>query len=70
MTLEEQKELAKEYLAKTDYTMLSDVAIDNKEFFIGYRSFLRDVMHSSELIGSIPYPPDPEWTQPEETPAE
>jgi len=65
MTFEEQKELAKKYLAETDYAMLSDVAIDNQEFFISYRAHLRDIIYGVEKVDIVPDPPHPIWTEAE-----
>ena len=40
-TLEEVKAYAKQQLEKTDYTVLSDVNLNNKQEFVNYRSLLR-----------------------------
>jgi len=65
MTIEKQKELIKQRLQDTDYAMLSDVAIDNKDEFTTYRYHLRQMYFADYEIQGIPVPPDPIWTEAE-----
>jgi len=65
MTIEEQKKLIKQRLQDSDYAMLSDVAIDNKDEFTTYRYHLRQMYFADYEIQIIPEVPDPIWTEAE-----
>jgi|TARA_R110000824_G_scaffold143350_1_gene310989 hypothetical protein len=64
MTTEEQ---AKELLVATDYTQLTDVALQNKAEFTKYRGILRGIIQAYSATGqhmdesNIPVQPEPVW---------
>lgn len=61
-TTEQTKNAIKQKLADTDWTQLPDVALDNKDAFINYRSMLR-VFLTDAPAGYVPSdPPEPVWT--------
>ena len=65
-TIEELKSYIKEQLAKTDYAMLDDVKLLNKNEFVIYRSALRHLYFSNDLYVTtlLPGEPHPEWKDP------
>jgi hypothetical protein len=62
ITVEEYKAQIKQYLIDTDYVMLSDVALDNKDEFVSYRAFLRECYKKPDLCLVVGGPPNPIWT--------
>jgi len=59
-TLEEVKAYAKQQLEKTDYTVLSDVNLNNKQEFVNYRSLLR-LQYFNPNFTPFPIEPTPIW---------
>jgi hypothetical protein len=60
---EETKNAIKNALAETDWSQLPDVALDNKNQFVNYRTMLR-LFLTDAPAGYIPSaPPEPVWTQ-------
>jgi hypothetical protein len=55
------KQYILDQLKATDYAMLSDVNISNKDEFIGYRSFLRQALKDLYLSTYFPEEPQPIW---------
>jgi hypothetical protein len=62
-TIEELKSYIKEQLANTDYTMLEDVKLLNKNDFVIYRTILRSIYFSDPLYitACLPNEPQPKW---------
>jgi hypothetical protein len=62
-TIEELKSYIKEQLANTDYTMLEDVKLLNKNEFVIYRTILRAIYFSDPLYitACLPNEPQPVW---------
>jgi hypothetical protein len=62
-TIEELKSYIKEQLIKTDYTMLEDVKLLNKNEFVIYRTILRSIYFSDPLYitAVLPIEPQPVW---------
>jgi len=56
------KQYILDQLKATDYAMLSDVNISNKDEFIGYRSFLRQALKDLYLSTYFPEEPQPIWS--------
>jgi hypothetical protein len=52
---------AKKQLAKTDYAVLPDVYLINKDDFISYRSILRQVIIYPNLTIQFPQEPKAIW---------
>jgi hypothetical protein len=53
---------AKQYLAETDWCMLSDVELANKEAFVIYRKTLRNIIKFNNPMDLIlPVPPVAVW---------
>lgn len=61
-TSEKVKQVAYLLLLETDYTALSDIALDNATEFAEYRASLRNVMKSDLSAYAFPRPPEPQWT--------
>jgi hypothetical protein len=59
--LEEMKEYARQQLEKTDYAVLPDVKIANKNEFIVYRSVIRQLIIDPNLGNCIPKEPKARW---------
>jgi hypothetical protein len=53
---------AKQQLEKTDYTVLPDVYLINKDEFVSYRSILRQVVISPSLTIQFPEEPKAIWS--------
>ena len=68
--LEEMKEYAKQQLEKTDYAVLPDVRLANKNEFIAYRSLIRQLIIDPNLGNSIPEEPKVRWFNTQEEIAE
>jgi len=60
--IQENKNSILKCLMETDFTMLEDVGISNKDYFKAYRSKLRELLSSSEevLAGDIVLPLKPQ----------
>ena len=58
---EQLKEYAKAQLKKTDYAVLPDVRLANKNQFINYRSFMRLLIIDPNLGHIIPEEPKAQW---------
>jgi hypothetical protein len=58
----EAKDTAKALLAATDYAMLPDVLIENREVFEGYRAYLRFVTQDPTMPVFFDDIPEPIWT--------
>lgn len=52
---------AKQYLADTDWCMLSDVELANKEAFVIYRKTLRNILKHNTTGLLLPVPPVAIW---------
>jgi hypothetical protein len=63
-TAEEAKEYARFRLYQTDYSVLNDVNISNKEAFVRYRILLRSVIQDPHGAWVFPKPPEPQWIKP------
>jgi hypothetical protein len=59
----ELKEYVKEQLSNTDYAVLEDVKLINKDEFISYRARLRSLYLNPILTASIPEEPQAKWTE-------
>lgn len=57
----EAVDVAKALLAATDYAVLSDVDIINKDVFIDYRSNLRKIMKNPVMPVMFHSVPNPIW---------
>lgn len=55
------KDMAKYFLAKTDWAVLPDVAIANKAEFETYRQQIRAILFSPVVDPVWPQEPDPVW---------
>jgi hypothetical protein len=55
------KQYTLDQLKATDYAMLSDVSLLNKDEFIVYRAFLRQVLKNLYLSTQFPEEPQPVW---------
>lgn len=55
------KETAKKYLEATDYAVLPDVELENKQEFIDYRNYLRQ-QYLYPSMGEVNPPPNPKWS--------
>jgi len=62
-SIEEIKAYAKQQLEKTDYAVLPDTNIANKNEFISYRGFLRS-LYLNPNYTSFPIEPIPVWNVP------
>ena len=60
-TLEEVKAYAKEQLEKTDYSILPDVSLTNKDDFVFYRNFVRMIYLNPKINSQFPQEPVPVW---------
>jgi hypothetical protein len=60
-TIDELKKYVSEELAKTDYTVLPDVFLKNKDEFISYRVTLRKLIISPNLCEILPQKPKAIW---------
>ena len=60
-TVDELKEYITKQLAKTDYAVLSDVYLVNKDEFINYRSVLRQAIIYPNLTIQLPQEPKAIW---------
>lgn len=58
----EAKETAKALLAATDYAMMSDVEIENRAEFEGYRAYLRMIMKDPVMPVFLHDIPQPIWS--------
>jgi hypothetical protein len=58
---EELTRYAKQQLEKTDYSVLSDVNLNNKHEFITYRSILRQIIINPNISSFIPNEPKADW---------
>jgi len=69
-TKEEVKAKAKEWLLATDYAVLSDVQIDNKDEFLLFRKTMRELVTQdiSSFYFDENFFPKPKWTVVEATP--
>jgi hypothetical protein len=56
------KQYTLDQLKATDYAMLEDVNLLNKDEFIVYRSFLRQVLKDLYLSTYFPEEPQPIWS--------
>lgn len=63
-TLEEVKAYAKQQLENTDYSVLPDVNLSNKQEFVGYRSILR-LQYFNPNFTPFPIEPTPIWNDSE-----
>lgn len=61
-TTEQANAYLKSLLEATDYAMLPDVDITNKEAFVGYRTAVRKLFMQGNLT-TLPefIPPEPQW---------
>ena len=59
--IEEVKAYAKQLLEKTDYTVLADVNLTNKQEFITYRNTVRISIFYPSINVQFPQEPDPIW---------
>jgi hypothetical protein len=59
--IEELKIYAKEQLTKTDYAVLPDVYLINKDEFINYRATLRQAIMFPNLTMQFPQEPKANW---------
>lgn len=59
-TLEEIKAYAKQQLEKTDYSVLPDVNLNNKQDFVSYRNILR-LQYFNPNFTPFPIEPTPIW---------
>jgi hypothetical protein len=55
---------AKQYLAETDWCMLSDVELLNKQAFVEYRKTLRAILKNSPTDIVLSAPPVAVWSSP------
>jgi|LakMenEpi03Aug12_release.lakeMendotaPanAssembly.Ray.scaffolds.fasta_scaffold196540_3 hypothetical protein len=62
-SLEEVKSYAKQQLEKTDYVVLPDTNIANKNEFVIYRNFVR-LLYLNPNYTPFPTEPTPIWNQP------
>jgi len=60
-TLEEVKAHAKKLLEETDYTVLPDVNLTNKNEFVDYRNLIRILYTSPRLTSWWPEKPKAVW---------
>lgn len=62
-TVDEAKAYLKGLLEATDYAMLPDVNITNKEAFVAYRNCVRSLYKQADST-NLPNltPPEPQWT--------
>jgi hypothetical protein len=63
MDVKEYKAKIRQLLIDTDYTVLPDVALDNKDSFIEYRAVLRECYKNPDVHLDVFTPPNPEWTE-------
>lgn len=80
MNVNETKSKLKELLQQTDYAVLSDVLLDNKDDFLAFRTMVRQYLTDENFLTEMDSAgvnfldqlviPEPVWTEPEETPAE
>jgi hypothetical protein len=61
---EDVKEYARFRLYQTDYAVLPDVNIKNKQEFINYRIKLRSVIQDPHPGWIFNAPPEPQWIKP------
>lgn len=59
--LEECKAKAKDLIAATDWSVLTDVGISNVSEFIAYRSVLRNLIKTPVSNPTFPTEPEPVW---------
>jgi hypothetical protein len=59
---QETKNAIKQALADTDWSQLPDVAIDNRDQFVAYRSVLRSFLTDAPAGYMPSLPPEPVWT--------
>jgi len=62
-TLEEVKAYAKKLLEETDYSVLPDVNLSNKNEFINFRILIRNVYFNPSLSFQFPDNPSPIWSK-------
>lgn len=62
-TEQEAKAIAKVLLEQTDYAVLSDVEIKNRDEFVNYRAALRSVLSSPKMPVFFSNPPEPIWVE-------
>lgn len=67
-TIEEVKAYAKKQLEETDYAVLSDVRISNKNEFEVYRSEMREVYFNPRINFQFFPAPKAIWESPENVP--
>jgi len=60
-TSEQVKAYAKQLLEDTDYSVLSDVNLLNKNEFISYRSIVRMYLFNPVINAQFPDQPNPIW---------
>jgi hypothetical protein len=65
--LEEIKAYAKKQLEKTDYSVLPDINLKNKDEFVFYRNLLRIVYFNPQMSSQFPQEPLPIWGEPVST---
>jgi hypothetical protein len=63
-TAEDAREYARFCLYQTDYAVLEDVNISNKDAFVRYRIHLRSVIQDPHAGWIFPRPPSPQWIKP------
>jgi hypothetical protein len=61
---ENVKEYARFRLYQTDYAVLPDVNIKNKQAFINYRILIRAALLDPHTAWNFPKPPEPQWIKP------
>jgi hypothetical protein len=67
-TLEEAKAYAKKLLEETDYALLSDVNLTNKNDFVFYRNLIRILYISPRVTAWWPEKPQAIWGEPSNSP--
>lgn len=63
-TAEDNKQYARFRLYQTDYAVLDDVNLSNKEAFVNYRIHLRSVIQDPHGAWMFEKPPEPQWIKP------
>ena len=63
-TKEQAKEYAKQLLENTDYSVLPDISLTNKDDFIEYRNMVRFIYFNPTVGAVFPEEPKPIWGNP------
>lgn len=63
-TLEQVKAYAKQLLENTDYSVLPDISLKNKDEFVQYRNIVRFFYFNPTFGAIFPEEPNPIWGNP------